>query len=156
MHREMRRNDRRLSAEKAMELLIGCPWGILSTADADGQPYGVPVNYVVIDGAIYIHCAKTGHKLDNIRANSRVSFCAVSKADNLPEDFSTDFASTIVFGTACEVDGAEKTRALAGFIEKFSPGHTQAGADMVQRLHSTTCVLRIRIDCITGKARKDS
>lgn len=154
MHREMRRKDRLLPADKTMEILQICPWGVLSTADADGQPYGVPVNYVVIDGTIYIHCAKTGHKLDNIRANSRVSFCAVSKAATLAADFSTDFASVIAFGTAREADGDEKIRALKGFIEKFSPEHAAAGEAMIQRMQAVTQVIRIDVDHITGKARK--
>lgn len=156
MYREMRKKDRQLTFESAMEILNHSPWGTLSTVDADGQPYGIPVNYVVIDGAIYIHCAKAGHKLDNIRANSRVSFCAVAKADNLAADFSTDFASAIIFGTACEVDGETKMRALLGFIEKYSPEHMETGAGMVQRLQNATHVIRVSIDHITGKARKDS
>jgi len=156
MHREMRRKDRLLPADKTMEILQNCPWGVLSTVDAEGQPYGVPVNYVVIDGAIYIHCAKVGHKLDNIRANSRVSFCAVSKADTLSAEFSTDFASAIIFGTACEVDGDEKVRALMGFIEKFSPEHMEAGAAYVHRAADAANMIRINVDHITGKARKQS
>lgn len=156
MFHKMRRSDRQLPPESAREILQNCSWGTLSTVDADGQPYGIPVNYIVLDDAIYIHCAATGHKLDNIHANSRVSFCAVSKSDVLPADFSTDFASAIVFGTASEAEGDEKTRALMGFIAKYSPEHAKAGEEMVRNLLNVTHVIRISIDHITGKARKVS
>ena len=33
----------------------------------DGYAYGVPLNYVYVDNSIYFHCAKEGHKLDNIK-----------------------------------------------------------------------------------------
>lgn len=154
MHREMRRKDRQLPADAAWDILQKCPWGVLSTVDADGQPYGVPVNYVLLDDAIYIHCAGEGHKLDNIRDNSRVSFTAVAMAETLPAEFSTAYESAIAFGTAHKVDGDEKIRALTGFIEKFSPEHAQAGAAYVQRAAATTHMIRIDVKHITAKARK--
>lgn len=154
MYREMRRKDRQLPAEIAWDILQKCPWGVLSTAGADGQPYGVPVNYVLLDGAIYIHCAGEGHKLDNIRANSKVSFTAVSMAQTLSAEFSTAYESAVAFGTARKVDGDEKFRALMAFIEKFSPAHSEAGAAYVQRAGAATHMIRIDIEHITAKSRK--
>ena len=39
-------NRLRLSEEEAQSILAQGRWGVLSTAAADGQPYGVPLNYV--------------------------------------------------------------------------------------------------------------
>ena len=80
MFREMRRKERQLSAEAALAILEKCSWGTLSTVGEDSWPYGVPVNYAVIGNALYFHCAKTGHKLDNISHCDKVSFTASSLA----------------------------------------------------------------------------
>ena len=47
MFREVRRKDRALSREEAFEILALGEWGVLSTCDAEGWPYGVPINHVV-------------------------------------------------------------------------------------------------------------
>jgi nitroimidazol reductase NimA-like FMN-containing flavoprotein (pyridoxamine 5'-phosphate oxidase superfamily) len=43
-------------------------YGVLSTVSAEGQPYGTPLNYCLIDDSIYFHCATEGHKLKNLAA----------------------------------------------------------------------------------------
>ena len=151
-HRPMRKKDRELSRERALEILRSAHWGTLSTADADGRPYGVPVNFVLMENAIYIHCAKEGHKLDNIRQNPNVSFCAVGHAENLAAEFSTGFASAIAFGAAREVDGEEKVHALLGFIEKYSPEYMPAGTAYVHRSAAGANMIRIDIGHVSGKA----
>ena len=63
----MRRSERELSFEQAVEIMNSGSWGVLSTVGADGYPYGVPVNYAYDDGKIYFHCAKnSGHKQENL------------------------------------------------------------------------------------------
>jgi len=61
MNRSMRLKDRQMSKESVIELLERGKYGVLSSVDEDGQPYGVPVNYV-FDGneSIYFHCAREG------------------------------------------------------------------------------------------------
>lgn len=77
MTHEMRRKDRAISSEEAMELLVRGEYGVLSLCDQDGQPYGVPLSYCVIDDGIYFHAATEGRKLDCIAENSKVSFAVV-------------------------------------------------------------------------------
>ena len=77
---QVRRQDRLLDESSAMDLLRRAEWGVLSMRDADGAPYGVPVNYVW-DGnhSIYIHCAPEGRKLRCLDQDARVSFCVVGQ-----------------------------------------------------------------------------
>ena len=72
--RMMRKKNREISEDEALELLTRAEYGVLSTVDENGQPYGVPLNFCVVDGCIYFHCAVEGHKIDNIEQNSAVSF----------------------------------------------------------------------------------
>ena len=53
--REMRRKDKEIGTDEAINLLAGCEYGVLSTVDSDGQPYGVPLNYAYKDNCIYFH-----------------------------------------------------------------------------------------------------
>ena len=75
--RKMRRKDRTITESEARSLLKKAEYGVLSTVASDGSPYGVPLNFCVIDDCIYFHCAVEGQKIDNIEHNKFVSFCVV-------------------------------------------------------------------------------
>ena len=58
MFRELRRKNQQLSETEARSILKNGTHGVLSVQGDDGYPYGVPMNYVYGDDAIYFHCAK--------------------------------------------------------------------------------------------------
>ena len=149
--RELRRKDKQIDFEDAQELLTVSEYGVLSTVDNNGQPYGVPLNYVYTDGVIYFHCALSGHKIDNIKSNPKVSFSVVAETEVLPEEFSTNFASTIVFGVASEALGEERHIALMGLLEKYSPDYLQEGREYIKKLDKVTKVIKIDIQHTSGK-----
>jgi nitroimidazol reductase NimA-like FMN-containing flavoprotein (pyridoxamine 5'-phosphate oxidase superfamily) len=152
--REIRRKDRAIARDEALELLRRAEYGVLSSVGADGQPYGVPLSFCVIGDAIYFHSALEGHKLDNLAGNDRVSFCVVGDTEVLPEQFGTRFASAIVFGSAREVFDADKQRALEGLLSKYSPGFMEKGLRYIEKVSPEVRVFGIRIERITGKARR--
>jgi nitroimidazol reductase NimA-like FMN-containing flavoprotein (pyridoxamine 5'-phosphate oxidase superfamily) len=154
MTHELRRTDRRSTEQEAWELLERGEYGVLSTISADGAPYGVPVSYCVVDGAICFHCALEGHKVENIAADSRVSFCVVGATELLPASFSTRYESVIVVGRASELFADEKLRALEGLVQKYSAGFREQGLRYIASDGARTRVFRIGIDTISGKARR--
>jgi len=147
MHK-MRRSDRAIEKEEALQILENGEYGVLSTVGSDNQPYGFPLNYCVIDKNIYFHCAFEGHKIENFSHNPKVSFCV------LPAKFTTEYESTIVFGLLSEVFDNEKQNALEGLIHKYSSDHLESGLKYISKQKDDTKVLRIAIETITGKARK--
>lgn len=149
--REIRRKDKAIGTDEAIDLLTVCEYGVLSTVDGDGQPYGVPVNYAYKDNSIYFHCALKGHKIDNIDNNPKVSFCAVGDTEVLPADFSTNYVSVVVFGVASEVQGTERYRALELILEKFSPDFMEEGKKYIEKLDKVTKVIKVEIQHISGK-----
>lgn len=129
-------------------------YGILSTIGAEGFAYGVPLSYVLLDNAIYFHCAPAGHKLDNISINNKVGFCVVGRAETLPAEFSVRYESVIVFGTASQADAGEKDRALLALVEKYSGEIMPKDREYIEKLQGRTTVVKIGIEHISGKARR--
>ena len=152
--REMRRKDRQIRAEESKDILRDGSYGVLSTMGEDGYPYGVPMNYVFANQAIYLHCATTGHKLDNIAHNQKVSFTVVGKTEILPEKFSTKYESVIVFGRARKISGDEKTAGLSLFVDKYSSDFQDEGKAYIKKNAASTCLIEIQIEHITGKAKR--
>ena len=152
--RKMRRKDRAMSAEDAYSLLENAEYGVLSTVSANGMPYGVPLNYCLVDSQVYVHCAVEGHKIDNIKQNKQVSFCVVGKTKIVPNAFTTEYESTIVFGEMEEVQGEDKRLAMEELVRKYSPEFEEEGGKIIEKMADRTKVLRIRIERITGKANK--
>ncbi len=150
MARTMRRFKQQLSAEEVERILRNGKYCVMAVSGDDDYPYAVPVNYVYDGTAIYIHSAAQGHKIDAIRRNPKCSLCIVDKDDVIPEEFTSYFRSVIVFGKANFVESMEdKVTALRLLGEKYSPGIDPDSE--ISRFIKTVCVVRIDIDCITGK-----
>lgn len=147
----MRRKDRQLSEEQTYALLESGEYGVLSTADAQNDPYGVPLSYALLDGKIVFHCAAgVGHKLENIAQNPRVCFTVVGKTKVLPEKFSTAYESVIVFGTAAPAE--DPVAALRALVKKYSPDYQEKGEAYIAASVQEIGVYAITIEKMTGKA----
>ena len=150
----IRRSDREITIQEAKDILDNAEYGILSTVSKDGQPYGLPLSYVYKNECIYFHCAISGHKLENIVHNSKVSFCVVGKTKVLPEQFGTEYESAVVFGVASEVIETEKSDALLWLLEKYCSDFVEEGKQYIEQKDKVTKVFKIEIDQISGKARR--
>ena len=80
------------------------------------------MNYVYKDNSLYFHCALEGHKLENIKANKKVSFCVMGRTKVIPDKFTTKYESAVAFGLALEVYGNEKQDVLLCLVGNYSPG----------------------------------
>ena len=149
----MRRKERQLDLQSVESILKTGDYGVLSTVDGEGQPYGVPVNYVFYNDAIFFHSATQGHKIQNLKENPQVSFCVVGKSQVVPDDFSSDYESVILFGTAAEIFGEDKLEALHAISNRFAPAHVNEGNAMIIRKFNSTTVIKITINELRGKAR---
>jgi uncharacterized protein len=154
MFTEMRRQDRLINNSEAIRVLEAGQYGILSTTGSNGYAYGVPISYTYSNGSIYFHCAVEGQKLENIKHNSKVSFCVVGETTPLPQDFAVKYESTIVFGKAVEIFKDEKQTALEAILAKYSAAFTKEGLEYIRRATDATRLFKIEIDHLTGKARR--
>ncbi len=152
--RTMRRKDREITRAEAEELLTQCTYGIMSTVGEDGQPYGVPLSYVYRNGCIYFHCAASGHKIENIHYDARVSFCVVGNTQVVAAERTVKYESAIAFGVASEVEGSEKEDALLWLLEKYSAEYIEEGKAVISKDGEATTVIKIELQHITGKAQR--
>ena len=151
--KSMRRVDRQMTEAEAKELLDRGEFGILATVDSTGQPYGVPLNYVYFNDAVYFHCALIGKKLNDITANPQVCFTVVGNTQVLPDKFATNYESVMVFGPAAIVDAAEKELALEAIIQRYSADFLEAGHAYIEKFRAATQVVKIGIEHVSGKRR---
>ena len=148
----MRRNKQALSTEECIAVLNNGTSGVLAVAGDDDYPYAVPMSYVYHDSKIYFHCAKTGHKLDGIMRNSKVSFCVIDKDQVVPEKYTSYFRSVITFGKARILeDITEKRAALEILAERYSPEQVEGRKEEINNSIDRVCMVELAIEHMTGK-----
>ena len=155
VNEEIRRQDRVLNEEQALDLLAQTEYGIVSMIDENGLPYGIPVNHVWDKkNSIYIHCAPEGKKLRAIKHHPNVSFCVVGRTNVLPKYFTTEYESAVFFGTArAQLDEEEKMKALHLLIDKLSPEFKELGDTYAHKSFNRVEIIRIDIESFSGKAK---
>ncbi|MDU9375981.1 hypothetical protein McpSp1_05650 [Methanocorpusculaceae archaeon Sp1] len=153
--RPMRRKASQLSDADTRDILQNGVWGTLATVDGDGQPYAVPLNYVLVDTTLYIHSAHEGHKIDNLRECPKVSFAVVASEKMLADKFDTQYRSAILFGTARLVtDPEEKQAALEALMNKYSASFHDKAMEYIRKNSDRTTVAAINVVHATGKEGK--
>ena len=177
MFREMRRKGQQIATEECMEILRRATSGVLGVYGDDGYPYTVPLSFVYSVpekgaqaedpdesaegaplGTIGFHCATTGHKIDAIRRNEKVSFTVIDRDEIMPRERTTKFCSVIAFGRARILEGEENLRRAANKVgAKYSAGYEdlymEETEDTIRR--GTLCCVEITIDHMTGKIGKE-
>ena len=149
------------SKEKIIEFLSSQQTGRISSIDENGFPQIIPMNFVFISDAVYIHSHIRGEKLDNIRRNQKVGFEVDKSLEFLPSYFSdptdasladTLYISVVIKGNASIVsDKKEKTNALNGLMKKYQPegGYEpiKPGMDVLKEVE----VIKIIPESLRGK-----
>ncbi len=123
----VRRRDRRLDdAEWIDRFLATAAMGHLAVC-GDGQPL-LHSNLFWYDGeAVFLHTARVGRLRAVLDAGPNAACFSVSEHGRLlpagtPLDFSTEYASVVLYGTIDVVrDATAKRRALDGLMAKYAP-----------------------------------
>lgn len=149
--RPLRRFKQAATPQECERLLSSAKRGILSVHGENGYPYGLPVNYLYLDGKIYFHCAKTGHKLDAVRADDKVCFTVLSEPVKNPGEWWNCFTSVICFGRISELsEKIEKDRLMRLIGAKYFPEGYDLESDMTKNA-GNALILEIKIDHLSGK-----
>lgn len=154
MFRSMRRVRQQVSAEECRRILKTEKRAALSVNGEDGYPYTIPVDfyYEEANNCIYIHSAKSGHKIDAIKACDKVCFTTWNQGFQTEGNWEWNATSVVVFGRARLLEdrawGAEKLRKMAA---KYYPSVEAADAEMnTPAIHAVQMIV-IAIEHMTGK-----
>lgn len=116
--------------------------GRIASIDKNGFPQVIPMNFVFVNDAIYMHSHPRGEKLENIRQNGKVGFEVDRELEFLPSYFThptdasqadTLYISVVIKGTGIIIsDNDEKVMALNALMEKYQPegNYEKLTADM--------------------------
>ncbi len=149
------------SKEKIKEFLDLEHVGRIASIDENGFPQIIPMNFVFLNDAIYMHSHTKGEKLDNIRRNEKVGFEVDRELEFLPSYFEdpkdasladTLYISVVVKGTCSIVeDRNEKTLALNGLMKKYQP---EGGYDPIKsemEVVDEVAIIKVIPDSFRGK-----
>ena len=152
--RSIRDAHKQVTHDEAMEILGQAEYGVLCTIDKNGYPYGLPLHYIVLNNAVYLHCALEGHMLDNISNNNKVCFTVVGYCELISSSFTANYESVIIFGKANLIDGSEKNDMLKALVRKYSPEYYDKGMKVIDSFKDKCSVIRIDAEHITGKKKR--
>ena len=149
------------SFEKIKEFLKVEHIGRISSIDKNGFPQIIPMNFVFLNDAIYLHSHVRGEKLENISRNNKVGFEVDKELEFLPSYFEdpndasladTLYISVVMKGVGSFViDRKEKTLALNALIAKYQPeGQYEPIKSDMEVLDEVT-VIKVTPQTIHGK-----
>ena len=149
------------SHEKVKQFLNEEHVGRISSIDENGFPQIIPMNFVFLNDAIYVHSHVKGEKLENISRNNKVGFEADRELEFLPSYFEhpsnasladTLYISIVIKGTAFFIsDGEEKTLALNGLMEKYQPEGRYDPIQSDMRVLDAVSIIKITPQTLHGK-----
>jgi hypothetical protein len=130
------------SYDKIKEFLHQEHVGRISSIDVNGYPQIIPMNFVFLNDAVYLHSHPRGEKIENFKRNDKVGFEVDRELEFLPSYFEdpknasladTLYISIVMKRTALLVTNKEeKTLALNGLMKKYQPegGYDPIKSDM--------------------------
>ena len=156
MFREMRRFKQQISEEECIRILKEQPRGVLSMIGDDGYPYGIPMNHMYMDGHLYFHGAKEGHKIDAISKCDKVSYCAYDQGYRKEGEWALNINSVVVFGRIRVVEDEEKKREICTLLtRKFTDDEEYLQKELKNAFPRVNC-LELIPEHMTGKLVNES
>ena len=135
--------------------------GRLSSVDANGFPQIIPMNFVFLNDAVYMHSHVKGEKLENISRNNKVGFEVDRELEFLPSYFDdphnaaladTLYISVVIKGKAVFVeDDDEKAFGLNELMKKYQPEGNYIPIQNNDLVLDEVAVIKVIPDSIKGK-----
>jgi len=149
------------SKEKIKEFLDKEHVGRIATIDPNGYPQVIPMNFVFLNDAIYMHSHTKGEKLENVTRNDKVGFEVDRELEFLPSYFEdpkdasladTLYISVVIKGKGKLVnDRQEKTNALNGLMKKYQPEGRYEPISPEMPVLDEVAIIKVTPDWIRGK-----
>ena len=152
MFREIRRKKQLLPEETAIEMLQRNTSGTLALLGDDDYPYAVPLSFIYLNGKLYFHSAKNGHKIDAVRNYEKASFCVIDCDQIVPEKFTTHYRSVIAFGKVRLIEEVEEMRSIATALAmKYSGDFAEQIPNEFKAYVNNLVIIEMTIEHMTAK-----
>ena len=153
LFREMKRFNQQLPMDQTIEILTRNNSGVLAVQGDEGYPYTVPMNYFYQDGKVYFHTKQTGHKMDAIKKDAKVSFCVIERDQFISEEYTNHYRSAIAFGKARVLEDEQEIYEYSlMWAEKLCSSETpKHREEVVKRRLPTLGMIVMEIEHVTGK-----
>lgn len=152
--RPMRRKDREMPKEFAEAIIEKCEYFVMATVGPGGEPYCVPLSLAREGDWLYFHCAHEGHKIENLKFQNKVCISCVGETSIPRGNFTVEYESALVFGTARECESREeKIQGLKIICQRWTPLDMEAFEEAMEKSLDATAVWKIHIDDISAKCR---
>lgn len=141
----MRRKDRELSQNEALNILDECEYAVISCVDDEGGVFSLPLSIVRDEMSIFVHGAVTGSKCEYFANGRACKIVAVSQNavpqlsseffESIKDDheklgkyaFTTEYKSAIATASAHLLEGnSAKVRALRLLSKKYCSQYMSA------------------------------
>jgi nitroimidazol reductase NimA-like FMN-containing flavoprotein (pyridoxamine 5'-phosphate oxidase superfamily) len=158
MFREIARKKQSIEKEQIIKILNNEKRGVLSVCGENGYPYGLPINYWYNEenGYIYFHSGKSGHKVDAIATNNKVSFCVYDEGYKKDGEWALNINSVIVFGKMHVVEDLDKAVEIYRLLSlKYTSDMEYINSEINKFAKATLCY-ELRPEHITGKIVSES
>ena len=149
------------SKEKIIQFLNEEHVGRIATIDENGFPQIIPMNFVFVNDAIYMHSHTKGEKLDNVRRNPRVGFEVDKELEFLPSYFEhptdasladTLYISVVIKGVGMIIDEREeKTMALNELMKKYQPEGKYEPLNAEMQVIDHVSIIKVSPESLRGK-----
>ncbi|MBR3202848.1 MAG: pyridoxamine 5'-phosphate oxidase family protein [Solobacterium sp.] len=153
MFRELVRKKQQISQEECIQILKNEKRGVLSVHGDDDYPYGMPLNhyYCEEDGKLYFHSGMTGHKIDSLRQNSKVSYCVYDEGYRKEGEWALNIRSVILFGRIEFLEDREKIYEISRKLSYKFTDDTAYIEREIEHSGPRTLMFALTIEHMTGK-----
>ena len=112
--------------------------------------------YCEVDGKLYFHGGKRGHKIDAIRRCGKASFCVYDQGIRQEGEWFLRIRSVIVFGRIELIEDQGKTNEISRLLSYKFTSDEKYIAEEIERSGKNTLLFALVPEHITGKLVKES
>jgi len=141
-----------LTLEETLVIIDETQYAVLCLTDPDGQPYGLPMDYVRRGDSLYFHGSQQGRKIDAMKSNSRVCAVIVGETKIIPARFGREYKTAIVEGKVELINDPEvKRQVMTWVVERKSPDNIEKGKFVIEKMLDRVLVYKMHMEKVSGK-----
>lgn len=143
------------NVDEIEQIIQRCEVCTLSMVDTEGNPYAVPMNFGYKEGVFYFHSAKSGLKIDILKASPQVMISMSTdhelrwQSEKVACSYSMKYRSVFAYGEVEFIEDPEhKREALNIIMDQYVDREFDYNDPAVRDV----CVFKVKADKLTGRA----